>query len=60
MLVVWDSELDYDCFVFVHRGGRAQVLAGEFVKNPKLRVMECYDPALDFDEQLNEHRAFHW
>lgn len=60
LLVVYDKQEDYDIFVFAETALRAQQMAKESFSSERLTVMECYDPKLDHEMQLAEHRAFHW
>ncbi len=60
MIVVCDtfSYEDYPVIIKSHEDVRERAKEYDGVKMQ--RIMEVYSMALDKDEQMAEHRAFHW
>ena len=65
VIIVCDTFDHEDYPVFVQPGEDAHKIAEERFGYPDgeknmQRVMECYDLSLPLDQQMAEHRAFHW
>jgi hypothetical protein len=60
VLVVCDSFSYEDYPVMIMPGTRPRDKAATYTRENMQTVMECYSLALPIEDQLAEHRAFHW
>jgi hypothetical protein len=56
MIIKWDSFDGEDYLVYVTKDQNAHLVDQKNVE----KTMECYSMSLPIEDQLNEHRAFHW
>jgi len=60
VIVVCDTFDHEDYPVFVMTGEDARKKADEYNGKDMQRVMEVYNLSMDFDKQMEEHRAFNY